>query len=101
MPLFASATANAAQTICDFRFSVSRMKNPAASSGVSKELYNNFPQSCHLGMFLSWFDYAHHDPEPGRMDRGSSPRFAGFHFDKLSVASPVEPPLKACGNDGP
>ena len=25
----------------------------------------------------------------------------GFHFDKLlSVASPVEPPLKACGNDG-
>jgi hypothetical protein len=24
----------------------------------------------------------------------------GFHFDKLSVASPVEPPLKACGKDG-
>ena len=26
---------------------------------------------------------------------------SGFHFAKLSVASPVEPPLKACGNDGP
>jgi hypothetical protein len=24
----------------------------------------------------------------------------GFHFDRLSVASPVEPPLKARGNDG-
>ena len=26
-----------------------------------------------LEMFLSWFDYAHHDPEPRRMGRGSSP----------------------------
>src|SRR5262245_65939787 len=24
----------------------------------------------------------------------------GFHFDRLSVASPVVPPLKACANDG-
>jgi hypothetical protein len=34
--------------------------------------------------------------------RGSSPNIPpGFHFDKLlSVASPVEPPQKACGNDG-
>ena len=29
------------------------MKNPAASSGVSKDLYNNFPKSCHPRMFLS------------------------------------------------
>jgi hypothetical protein len=31
---------------------------------------------------------------------GPVPVSPGFHFDKLSVASPVEPPLKACGNDG-
>jgi len=30
-----------------------KMKNPTASSAVSKELYNNFPQSCHPRMFLS------------------------------------------------
>jgi hypothetical protein len=24
----------------------------------------------------------------------------GFHFDKLSVESPVEPPIEAFGNDG-
>jgi len=31
---------------------------------------------------------------------GPVPNLPGFHFDKLSVASPVEPPLKACANDG-
>ena len=37
----------------------------------SKKL--NLPHGRHPRMFLSWFDYAHHDPEPGRMGRGSSP----------------------------
>jgi hypothetical protein len=33
--------------------------------------------------------------------RGSTPNLLpGFHFDELSVASLVEPPLKASGNDG-
>jgi hypothetical protein len=36
---------------------------------------------------LSWFDYAHHDPEPGRRVGGPVPSPSGF-------------PLKACGNDG-
>ena len=29
-------------------------------------------------MFLSWFGYAHHDPEPGRMGRGPVPDSPGF-----------------------
>jgi hypothetical protein len=29
-------------------------------------------QGRHPRTFLSWFDHAHHDPEPGRMGRGSS-----------------------------
>src|SRR5215471_6248257 len=52
-------------------------------------------------MFLSWFDLAHHDPEPSVEGSGVQSEIApGFHFDRLSVASPVEPPLKACANDG-
>ena len=31
---------------------------------------------------------------------GPVPILPGFHFDKLSVASPVEPPIEAFGNDG-
>ena len=39
-------------------------------------------------MFLSWFDYAHHDPEPLSNGSGVQPEPpSGF-------------PLKACGNEG-
>jgi iron(III) transport system substrate-binding protein len=34
------------------------------------------------------------------LNRGPIGISPGFHFDKPSVASPVEPPLKTCGNDG-
>jgi len=41
---------------------------PTANCGVSTNLYDIYPESCHPRMFLPWFDYAHHDPETCMMD---------------------------------
>jgi hypothetical protein len=51
-------------------------------------------------MFLSWFDLLTTTLSNVEWVEGPVRTSPGFHFDKLSVASPVEPPLKACGNDG-
>jgi hypothetical protein len=47
------------------------MKNAVESSGDQKKGMRIIPRR-HPRMLLSWFDYAHHDPEPRRMGRGSS-----------------------------
>src|SRR5262245_7534653 len=42
-------------------------------------------------MSLSWFDYAHHDPEPGRMGRRSSPNISWIPLRQaaMSMSSPL------------
>jgi hypothetical protein len=50
-------------------------------------------------MFLSWFDYAHHDPSHVKWVGGPVPNPPGFPPKDGSVRSPVADPLKACGND--
>ena len=48
-------------------------------------------------MFLSWFDNAHHDHEPGRMGRGPVLVSPGF---PLNTCGNDELPLPAAGSSG-
>ena len=59
------------------------------SCGVFEKLNSSYGRHPRLEMFLSWFDLAHHDPEP-------SVEGSGVQSERL----PPGFPLKACGNDG-
>jgi len=66
------------------------MNYPAASCGVSKNIYENLSQSCHPRMSLSGvqscFGSAQHDPELSRM---------GHSFVWISAEGRIRP--KPCG----